>query len=230
MTHSQINCSTHSDTITTTTTTTTTLTNTTMSDGRVISNARGTDTLAHVYIKGRKVLRSDLPRTHPAFRAAVTKRPATPRRDRAAIDARILGPYRRAPHQIFTTRSPGPVNWERDIMITEIDLRDDKLRSFDGDAALKGAIFKDDGAASKARHIHLLIWVEIPGNWQRANELLWHIVDSCPRLQRLDIEIAAESDLALSKAVMHEVCMCQDVWKQDRVFKSTIRGSIVDRE
>lgn len=131
-----------------------TLTNTIMASTGLISNARQTGTLGHVFIDGQKVFRADLPSTSPfaaAPRAATTNLRAADHRDRAAIDARILASVRQAPRQVFNAQSLRTVNWERDTMMTTIDLREDKDRSFDGDAVLTGAIFEEREARRNAR-------------------------------------------------------------------------------
>ena len=72
--------------------------------------------------------------------------------------------------------------------------------------------------------ISLVIWVEIPGNVQRVFQYLEAVARRCPQLQRLNIDIATESNLALSREIMHTVCIEQELWRAGRSdFKATIK-------
>jgi len=69
----------------------------------------------------------------------------------------------------------------------------------------------------------------------RALEFLQMIVDMCPQLRRIDIDITTERDLCMSRIVMNEVIACQEVWRSDSIglranVKATVVGPDVDDE
>ena len=79
--------------------------------------------------------------------------------------------------------------------------------------------------------ISLVIWVEIPGNVQRVFQYLEAVARRCPQLQRLNIDIATESNLALSREIMHTVCIEQGHWRAGRSdFEATIKATVVDSD
>jgi hypothetical protein len=194
-----------------------------MSDGRLISNYGRTGFMPYVIIKGQKVLRSDLPPTHPSFSPLVPKLPALNRGDQEGLAAAIQMTARQTPPEIHNLRSlrntchlygNDPLAhqyvkdniWKHSTMVTTVDLRDSP-RFPDGEARIGGAIFRDAETALNTRRIRLTIWVEIPGNRQRAVEILEEILDMCPQLQRLDVDVTSESGLDVSLEVMDAVCL-----------------------
>jgi hypothetical protein len=212
----------------------------------LISNARGTSTLGHVYINGRRVLRSDLPPTHPSFSALVTRLPTFNREDKEGLAAAIQMTDRQTPREIHNLRSLNNTCrlygndptahqhvkasiWRHSTMVTTIDLRDDPLFP-DGEARVRGAIFRDAETALNTCRIRLTIWVEISGNSERSVEFLEEIIDMCPQLQRLDVDITSESSLDLSLAVQREVRLRLASRVNARGITGEIEATIVDRE
>jgi hypothetical protein len=56
------------------------------------------------------------------------------------------------------------------------------------------------------------------------------IVDMCPQLQRIDIDITTESELEIAHTIKHYVCVAQDAWRCDRQFRATCKASHVDAD
>jgi hypothetical protein len=217
-----------------------------MSDGRIISNYGQTGTLPHVYIQGRKVLRSDLPRDHPAYSAPIRKLPALNRRDEEGLATARQMTASQTPSEIHNLRSLRNICrqygndprahqlvraniWRHSTMVTTADLRDDR-RYPNGEARIGGAIFRDALTALKTRRVRLTIWVEIPGNYQRAVWILKEILDLCPLLERLDVDFTAERDLGLSRAVMGKVRKHMAPQIKKRGIIGDIEATVVDRE
>jgi hypothetical protein len=150
-----------------------TLDNTIMASSGLINNASGTGVLGYIFVNGRKVQRSDLPITHPAYaapRAAVPNLPALNRGDEEGLAAAMLMTARQTPSEIHSLRSlksicrqygTNPLAhqyvkaniWEHSTMVATVDLRDreDLARCIDGDALLSGAFFKDAETAFNTR-------------------------------------------------------------------------------
>lgn len=113
-----------------------------------ISNARGTSILGFVFPEGGHR------RFNRAPRGAIANPPAINggdlERGRAASDAAILRTIRQTPRQIFNALALQNVDWANAALMTTMDVRDNKDRSFNGAVYLKGAIFDDNVAAINA--------------------------------------------------------------------------------
>jgi hypothetical protein len=56
------------------------------------------------------------------------------------------------------------------------------------------------------------------------------IVDMCPQLQRIDIDITTESEPEIAEIVACEVCAFQEAWRCGRQFRATCKASVVDAD
>lgn len=136
-----------------------------MPSSGLISNARQTGTLPHVFIDGQRVFRANLPSAAPsaaAPRAATTKLPALNRGDEEGLAAALLMTARQTPRDIHGVRSLGKICrqygndplahqyvkrniWEHSTMVVKVDLRD-REESIDGNALMSGPLRDADTA------------------------------------------------------------------------------------
>jgi len=113
-----------------------------------ISNARGTSILGFVFLEGGHRRFSRAPRGAIANPPAVNG--GDREREREASDAAILRSIRQRSRQIHNALALGNVDWAADILVTTIDVRDNRAHSYDGAVHLQGAIFDDNFAAFNA--------------------------------------------------------------------------------
>lgn len=82
--------------------------------------------------------------------------------------------------------------WRNSTMMTTVDLRDDKSRSYDGNTIRRGAIYEPETALNCAK-VTLQIWAEMTSNHQRALTEFRRVAAYCPELRSLRVEVFGEN-------------------------------------
>jgi hypothetical protein len=90
--------------------------------------------------------------------------------------------------------------WRNSIMMTDVDLRDDEERSYDGNTIRRGAIYEPETGEHCAK-INLRIFVEMAGNQDRALWELRRIARYCPHLRKLRVEVVGENNLQVAREI-----------------------------
>ncbi|GAB7330565.1 hypothetical protein MBLNU13_g02152t1 [Cladosporium sp. NU13] len=90
--------------------------------------------------------------------------------------------------------------WRHSRMVTEVDLRDDKARSYDGNTIRRGAIYEPETADNCAK-VDLRIWVEMASNRGRALWEFRRVARYCPRLRSLRVEVVGENNLQVARDI-----------------------------
>lgn len=110
--------------------------------------------------------------------------------------------------------------WRNSIMMTEIDLRDDEERSYDGHTIRRGAIYEPETGEHCAK-IDLKIWVEMTGNQERALWELRRVARYCPHLRSLRVEIVGENDIQAAREIAQ--VLLADVESGEAGFRDRVR-------
>jgi len=78
--------------------------------------------------------------------------------------------------------------------------------------------------------MRIRLWVEIPGNCRRALKELKKIIDNCPGLRSLALDITTERNLAISQAVLKKVLAKKALWirRRRRNIDLATSASVVD--
>ena len=119
--------------------------------------------------------------------------------------------------------------YKNSVFATTIDLRDDPQRSPNGNTIRRGAIYDSAEAADNARFVSVQIYVEIFSNRLRAQERLRWILEACPNLQRLDVEIIGSDSLSLARQTVEAFKQhCAEVYSEQTCDKITFTASRYD--
>lgn len=114
--------------------------------------------------------------------------------------------------------------WRNSIMMTDVDLRDDEERSYDGNTIRRGAIYEPETSEHCAK-INLTIYVEMTGNQDRALWELRRIARHCPSLRKLRVEVVGENNLQAAREVAQ--ILLADVESGEAGFRDRVRMQFV---